>query len=70
MKGDKIIIERTYLHDATLGDAYVLDADKSVIFRFKTLELPWKDNERGKSCIPEGTYKVQEMTPNPKRASL
>jgi hypothetical protein len=24
----------------------------------KTLELPWRDNERGKSCIPAGTYEV------------
>jgi len=23
-----------------------------------TLEEPWKDNKRGISCIPEGTYKV------------
>jgi len=23
-----------------------------------TLELPWKDNHRFESCIPEGTYKV------------
>ncbi len=23
-----------------------------------TLELPWKDNKRNLSCIPEGTYKV------------
>lgn len=24
----------------------------------KTIELPWKDNDRGKSCIPRGTYDV------------
>jgi len=23
---------------------------------FFTLELPWRDNRRGESCIPEGTY--------------
>lgn len=23
-----------------------------------TLELPWKENQRGISCIPKGTYKV------------
>jgi hypothetical protein len=22
----------------------------------ETLELPWRDNQRGVSCIPEGTY--------------
>ena len=24
-----------------------------------TLELPWKDNQRNISCIPEGVYKVR-----------
>lgn len=24
----------------------------------KTLELPWKENKRGISCIPAGTYKI------------
>lgn len=26
---------------------------------FNTLELPWRDNQSGKSCIPPGTYKVE-----------
>ncbi len=26
------------------------------IFRCKTLELPWKDNQRNISCIPKGIY--------------
>ncbi|MNX76919.1 Transglycosylase SLT domain protein [compost metagenome] len=26
---------------------------------FNTLELPWRNNESGKSCIPPGTYKVE-----------
>jgi hypothetical protein len=30
----------------------------------ETLELPWRDNQRGISCIPEGTYHaVLEMSP-------
>lgn len=28
----------------------------------KTLELPWKNNERGKSCIPFGEYTVIRRT--------
>lgn len=67
MKGDKIIIERTYLDRATIGDGYVLDADGKIIFQFKTLELPWNNNMRRVSCIPEGEYKVQKMSPNHKR---
>jgi hypothetical protein len=30
------------------------------INEYKTLELAWKNNERGKSCIPVGTYKVKK----------
>tara|TARA_R110002051_G_scaffold40796_1_gene84682 strand:+ start:277 stop:654 length:378 start_codon:yes stop_codon:yes gene_type:complete len=28
-----------------------------------TLELPWKDNQRSISCIPEGQYKVRIRLP-------
>ena len=28
-----------------------------------TLELPWKDNNRNISCIPEGVYKVRLRLP-------
>ena len=30
------------------------------INEYKTLELAYKNNERGKSCIPVGTYKVNK----------
>lgn len=32
---------------------------------FHTLELPWRNNETGKSCIPPGTYKA-EIRESPK----
>lgn len=43
-----------YLSDnqGTLGKLTYLD------FTCYTLELPWRDNASGKSCIPEGQYKV------------
>ena len=28
-------------------------------FNCKTLELPWRNNQKGISCIPAGTYKVE-----------
>jgi hypothetical protein len=49
----KAIIERVYLETETLGSWYV-----DGVMICKTLELPWKGNQRGISCIPEGTYEV------------
>ncbi len=48
-------IKRTYLPDATKGDGSVIQ-NGAVVFSFKTLELPWKDNEKMVSCIPAGKY--------------
>ncbi|WP_038268643.1 DUF5675 family protein [Zhouia amylolytica] len=50
----KIFIRRSYLKMSTTGDLYI-DGH----YCCKTLELPWKDNQRSVSCIPEGTYKVK-----------
>lgn len=41
----------------TLGELYVVE-DNKILFTTKTLELPYKDNKRKDSCIPEGEYKV------------
>jgi len=42
----------------TLG-VFTLYNEKGVeIFRCKTLELAWVNNERQKSCIPSGSYDV------------
>ena len=41
----------------TNGVLYVVDEDK-ILFECYTLELPWKDNQRRVSCIPQGTYKA------------
>ncbi len=45
-------LDRTYTKSYTEGVLTTPFGD------FHILELPWKDNERGKSCIPEGTYTV------------
>lgn len=29
-------------------------------FRCYTLELPWRDNQKSVSCIPEGTYECEK----------
>lgn len=45
------ILTRTYFPDGTNGR---LECDGKLICY--TIELPWKDNEKGVSCIPEGEY--------------
>lgn len=41
----------------TLGDLYIFENGKE-IYKCKTLELPWKNNEQKTSCIPPGKYNV------------
>lgn len=53
-------IERVYLPDRTLGSLY---RDNEVIA--KTLELPWLENKRAISCIPEGIYLTTKEPPIP-----
>jgi hypothetical protein len=50
-----IVIDRTYKVDRTLGNmtVFVNGVEEK---RFYTLELPWKDNKKEISCIPEGRY--------------
>tara|TARA_R100001463_G_scaffold26997_1_gene62809 strand:+ start:4016 stop:4477 length:462 start_codon:yes stop_codon:yes gene_type:complete len=54
----KIKLDRHYREKQTLGSAYIEGDEGNILFSFKTLELPWRGNERNISCIPEGTYKV------------
>lgn len=42
----------------TLGTLFVLDENDNILFECFTLELPWKNNSRRVSCIPDGTYRV------------
>jgi hypothetical protein len=51
----KIIIERVKLETVTLGSWYLGD---KIFLLAKTLELPWRDNARSISCIPNGSYKL------------
>jgi len=54
----RIEIKRTYEPNATYGYATLLG--EGVSMQFKTLELPWLDNQRRISCIPEGVYQVMK----------
>jgi hypothetical protein len=55
----KLFLKR-YSHEKkqTLGLLYLLKDNNSIIDKWDSLELPWVNNERRVSCIPEGSYKV------------
>lgn len=50
----QFLLDRVYLKDRTLGS--IISPQGGLIC--KTLELPWKENKRSVSCIPEGQYLV------------
>lgn len=50
-------MKRTFKGDkCTIGELRILDDKGAQIFRCFSLELPWKLNKEGVSCIPPGTY--------------
>lgn len=51
----KLVLQRRYFSSGTNG---ILSFDGKEIC--KTIELPWKDNQRGISCIPEGSYRIRK----------
>lgn len=51
----KALILRSNFNNQTLGNILVVD-DTYILFLAKTLELPDLNNEKRKSCIPEGEY--------------
>jgi len=53
-----IEVKRVYLPTETLGSLFM-----DGVMLCKTMELPWKDNKRGISCIPEGSYEVTKEQP-------
>ena len=59
VKGVNLLLIRDMFTDkSTIGELFVNGE------RFcDTLELPWKDNQRSISCIPEGQYKVRMRLP-------
>lgn len=52
--GQAMLVREPSKEDGTYG-VLTLPGGSS----FNTLELPWRNNETGKSCIPPGTYKVE-----------
>ncbi len=55
----KVISKRDISDNSqTLSTGQVINDDNSIAYDFNVLELPWKDNQHGISCIPAGTYRV------------
>lgn len=60
-----ITIKRWYHNDCTIGRLTLSGS----AFQCFTLELPWKENERGVSCIPKGKYQAFKRQ-SPKNGSV
>jgi hypothetical protein len=60
---EELSLKRVYLETETLGSIYDIDGELIC----KTMELPWRNNNRNVSCIPEGTYKVILQPPKESR---
>lgn len=52
-------LSRVYLPTESIGSIYSPQGGLVC----KTMELPWRDNKRGISCIPEGLYYVVKKPP-------
>jgi len=59
----RITMDTVKLADRTLGTMF----DQNGVEIAKTLELPWLNNAKGKSCIPPGVYHVKKQPPKPGR---
>jgi hypothetical protein len=63
----RLEVKRWYRDLATYGNCDVINDTGTAIFSCKTLELPWKDNKRNISCVPEGEYTLVKEGPTVKR---
>lgn len=53
----QILLRRTYLERGTNGVIFIEGKNLPLC---NSIELPWRNNERNRSCIPEGTYTLQK----------
>ena len=56
-----LILERAYFKEGTNGTLFCSNQPFDTAqgkFLCHTIELPWKDNKRTISCIPEGVYEI------------
>lgn len=53
----EIVMRRTYHASGTNSNVFV-----DGVYLCAAIELPWVNNERQKSCIPEGSYELTKRT--------
>jgi hypothetical protein len=51
----KVVLQRTYYPNGTNGTLLIDDQEVC-----HTIELPWLNNQRQVSCIPEGSYRLRK----------
>lgn len=52
-----VTLRRSYSDYQTIGELEII-FDEKRSYKFATLELPWLENQKNISCIPENSYKV------------
>ena len=50
----ELLLQRAYFKEGTNGTLFCSDT-----FLCHTIELPWENNKRNISCIPEGQYEIE-----------
>tara|TARA_R110001606_G_scaffold266597_1_gene415564 strand:- start:4763 stop:5185 length:423 start_codon:yes stop_codon:yes gene_type:complete len=50
----ELLLQRAYFKEGTNGTLFCSDK-----FLCHTIELPWENNKRTISCIPEGAYQIE-----------
>lgn len=63
MKTHCILIRQSDDKIQTLGEWQVYSSVPTPIFECKTIELPWKNNQKSISCIPPGEYDCEKCGP-------
>lgn len=62
----RAILTRTETGDqGTFGTLKVYNEADTLIYNCRTLELPWRGNSAGKSCVPAGRYLFRKRTDSP-----
>ena len=53
-----VLIRKAKSPDVTVGTLLIVK-NSAVVYKAHSIELPWKDNQRNISCVPDGIYKIE-----------